>query len=63
MQFVPNDEAVFGGVEGMVCEVLDPGGSVCGGEHAEANLEHEHVDEGYLGPVVKVGLQSEGCRL
>jgi len=62
MQFVPDDEPIFCGVKGVVCEVLDPGGSVCGGEHAEANLEHEHVDEGYLGPVVEVRLQSEGYR-
>jgi hypothetical protein len=60
MQFVPDDEAVFGGVEGVVCEVLDPGGGVCGREHAEADLEHEHVNERYLGPVIKVRLESKG---
>lgn len=48
-------ESVFCGVESVVGEMLDPERGVLGGEHAQSDLEHVHVDEGYLGPVYEVG--------
>lgn len=53
---MPDDETIFSGIEGVVGEVLDPDWGMRLREHAEADLEHVHVNEGDLRPVGKVGL-------
>ena len=58
---MPYHKTIFGGVEGMVGDVLDPNRRVGLGEHAEADLEHVHVEEGDLRPVGESGFQAEGC--
>ena len=54
-------EAVFGGVEEVVEEVLVPGGGVGGGEGPQAHGEDVHVEEGYLRPGAEGWGEAEIC--
>lgn len=58
---MPDDEAVFGGPETVVYEVLVPDWGVGFGEHAEADSEHVHVEEGDVCPGIVCRCQSESC--
>jgi hypothetical protein len=61
VELVPYDQTVLGSVKGLVGKVLDPYWGMRLGEHAEADLQHVHVEEGDLGPIRKGWLESEGC--
>ena len=58
---MPYHETVLSSVEGLVGEVLDPYGRMGLGEHAEADLQHVHVDKSDLSPIREGGLESESC--
>jgi len=63
IELVPHHQAIFGSVESVVREVLDPDGSVGLGEHAEAHLQHPHVDKCYLSPIGEVWLEAKCCAM
>lgn len=63
IELVPNNKPVFGGVEGMIRQVLDPCAGMCFWQHPKAHLQHVHVDKGDLRPVGESGLQAESCTL
>lgn len=56
---MPNHEAVFGGVEGVVRKVLYPQAGVRGRKHAKPDLQHVHMDECDLCPIYKRSRQSQ----